>query len=146
MTVHSAGIPFFSYKELSCPCCGVVQVDQNFAAALSYLRSKAGRALKLNSVCRCTKHNTRIGGHPNSLHLIENPKWKTQGTMAADVAWRNWPTEEKLSFAKLAHGLGLRVGLHDGFCHVDLGRTLDISPRPFLYGEWSNAFKPEDVL
>lgn len=146
MTIHSAGIPFFSYKELSCPCCGVVQLDQRFAAALSYLRSKWGKPLTLNSACRCQAHNARIAGHPNSLHLTRNDKWKTDGAMAADIAWRNWQPEDKLSFARLAHDLGLRVGLHDGFCHVDLGRVLDISPRPFLYESWSKPFSAEEVL
>lgn len=146
MTIHNAGIPFFAYRELACPCCGVVQLDQHFAAALSFLRSRWNKPLTINSVCRCTAHNTRIGGHPNSLHLVQNPKWTTLGSMAADVAWRNWQAEDKLSFAKMAHSLGFRVGLHDGFCHVDLGRTLGISPRPFVYGTWNNTFSPEEVL
>ena len=145
MTAHTAAIPFFSNKELSCPCCGVIKLDVHFAATLSYLRSKHDSGLVLNSVCRCPSHNAKIGGHPTSLHLTQNEKWQTAGTMAADVAWRNWPTEGKIKFARLAYSLGLRVGLHDGFCHVDLGRKLGISPKPFLYGTWGNAFSPEEI-
>jgi hypothetical protein len=146
MSVHVAAIPFFTNKELACPCCGVIKMDVHFAATLSYLRSKHGSSLTLNSACRCPAHNARIPGHKDSLHLIQNEKWKTAGSMAADVAWRDWPTQDKIKFARLAHSLGLRVGLHDGFCHVDLGRTLGLPAKPFLYGTWSNEFNPEDVL
>lgn len=147
MTVWLTPVPYFSAKELACHCCGVIQMDMRFAAMLPALRARWDKPLQLNSVCRCPAHNTREKGHPDSLHLIRNDKWKTYGTMAADVRWRSWETEEKLRFARLAHEMGFRVGLHDGFCHVDLGRTLGISPKPFLYGTaWSNPFNPEDVL
>jgi len=146
MSVHTTPIPFFTSKELACRCCGVIKMDNAFAARLSYFRALWGSPLKLNSVCRCPSHNTRVKGHPNSLHLTENAKWKTNGTMAADIDWRGWPKNEKIRLARLAHSIGLRVGLHDAFCHIDLGRSLGISPRPFLYGVWANEFSPDDVL
>lgn len=146
MSVHTTPIPFFSSKELACKCCGVIKMDAHFAATMSYLRSRWNGPLKANSVCRCPAHNARVGGHPTSLHLTENEKWKTAGTMAADIDWRGWLKSEKIRFARLAHSIGLRVGLHDGFCHVDLGRTLGLSPRPFVYGTWSNEFSPDEVL
>jgi len=146
MNVWLTNLPYFSARELSCQCCGIIKLDMDFAAMLPALRVKWGIPLTLNSCCRCKNHNSRIGGHPNSLHLIENPKWHTSGAMAADVAWRNWKTEAKLAFAHLAHEMGFRVGLHDGFCHIDWGRSIGISPRPFVYGAWSNEFSPEDVL
>jgi hypothetical protein len=144
--IHTTPIPFFASKELACSCCGVIKLDAHFAASLAYLRSQWNGPLKSNSVCRCPAHNKRVGGHPNSLHLTENEKWKTTGTMAADIDWRGWLKSEKIRFARLAHSIGLRVGLHDGFCHVDLGRTLGLSPRPFVYGTWSNEFSPDEVL
>jgi hypothetical protein len=147
MNVWLTNLPYFSAKELSCRCCGLIQLDMEFAAILPALRAKWGKPILLSSVCRCAKHNEREGGHPHSLHLITNPKWKTTGTMAADVAWRNWPSDEKLAFARMAHSMGLRVGLHNGFCHVDLGRRMGISPRPFLYGgSWDGAFEIDEVL
>lgn len=145
--IHTSPIPFFTAKELACPCCDVIQLDINFAAHLGYLRAKWGKPLTANSVCRCPTHNAKVGGHQNSLHLTKNPKWKTAGTMAADIAWRGWSTEEKIKFARLAHEMGLRIGLHDGFCHVDLGRTIDgISARPFQYGTWSGEFTPDEII
>lgn len=146
MKTHTTELPFFSTDELECPCCGTLEIDVRFAAVLPYLRHAWGAPLKVNSVCRCPEHNTRVHGHPSSLHLTENKKWGTAGCMAADVSWWSWPKEEKVRFARLAHHLGLRVGLHNAFCHVDLGRALGLSATPFVYGQWSNEFTPEEVL
>lgn len=150
MSVWTSALPYFPAHEIACKCCGVIKMDRAFAAMLPALREAWAKPLTPTSVCRCPAWNTICNngkpGHPDSLHLTENLKWKTAGTMAADIAWRLWPTAEKLRFARLAHSLGFRVGLHDGFCHIDGGRKLGINPRPFLYGEWSGAFTPDEVL
>jgi zinc D-Ala-D-Ala carboxypeptidase len=140
-------LPYFPVRELECKCgCGTVKLDTRFAALLPALRQAWGRPLTPTSVCRCPKHNAAVGGHPRSLHLTENSHWPTTGSGAADISWRGWPTEDQLQFARLAHSQGLRVGLHNGFIHVDIGRLLGHNPRPFVYGEWSAPFRVEDVL
>jgi hypothetical protein len=146
MSTWAQALPYFSIKELGCNCCGLVKLDLRFAAMLPRLRQEWGKPLTPNSICRCPKHNAAQGGHPRSLHLTDNPNWPTTGTAAADIAWRHWETGEKIKFARLAHAQGFRVGLHNGFLHVDLGRVLGMSPKPFIYGDWSNIFSPEDVL
>lgn len=140
-------LPYFSKAELRCKCgCDRVEIDMRFAALLPALRQLWGRPLTPTSVCRCPKHNQAVGGHPTSLHLIENPKWPSHGTAAADISWRGWAAGEKMRFARLAQGLGLRVGLHDGFAHLDLGRQLGTSPMPFIYsGVWTGPFGPGDI-
>jgi hypothetical protein len=146
MTVWLSPLPYFPASELACRCCGVIQLDLEFAAMLPMLRAVWGKSLTPNSVCRCPAHNKREGGHPNSLHMTVNEKWKTAGTMAADIRWRSWSTKDKLQFARLAHSMGFRVGLHDGFCHIDLGRKLGLSPRPFVYGTWAAPFSVDEVI
>ena len=146
MTTWQGDIPYFTKAELCCKCCGSTVLDINLAVMLPNLRQMWGKKLTLNSVCRCTKHNEAVKGHPSSMHLVKNPKWPTEGAGAADIAWRNWQTPDKLRFARLAHDLGFRVGLHNGFCHVDIGRLYGIKPTPFIYGDWSNQFAVEDVL
>jgi hypothetical protein len=146
MTTWNQTLPYFTEKELACKCCGLVQMDLRFAAMLPVLRQRWGKPVTVNSACRCPEHNAAVGGHPTSMHLTQNPKWSTTGTAAVDIAWRNWATMEKLTFARMAHDLEFRVGLHNGFIHLDMGRLLGINPRPFLYGEWSSPFDPEDVL
>jgi hypothetical protein len=146
MSIWSQAIPYFPVKELACRCCGVVKLDIRMAVMLPALRKSWGKTLTPTSVCRCPKRNVAVGGHPRSLHLTENAFWATNGSGAADIFWDDWPMFVKLQFARMAHEHGFRVGLHNNFCHIDIGRELGISARPFLYGTWSGQFTAEDVL
>lgn len=148
MSHWDKALPFFPEHELACQHCDRILLDRRFAAALPALRLAAGRALYPTSVTRCPAHNRSVRGHPNSMHLTENPKWPTDGCMATDLAWRGWPLPEKLEFARLAFRLGWSVGLHDGFCHVDRRADLGLDDLPqgaFLYGDWSGGFDAGDV-
>lgn len=142
----SGDLPFFTARELSCRCgCGQVRLDQRLAAALPALRLMWGGGLTINSCCRCGAHNTKIGGHPRSLHLTDNPVHPCDGAMAVDIAWRTWPTQDKLRFARLALAAGWAVGLHNGFCHVDRRLDMGQPQSVFLYGDWDGAFQVTDV-
>ena len=138
-------IPFFKAHELRCSCCGQIRLDIRFAVAFPALRMEWGEALYPNSVCRCPRNNERVDGHPRSLHLTDNPVHPTDGTMAADVWWRNWSAERKLRFARLSYRMDWSIGLHDGFCHVDWRVAAGLAQRVFLYGEWNGPFGPEEV-
>jgi hypothetical protein len=146
MSTWSSPLPYFPASEVACKCCGVISIDLRFAAMLPALRQAWGKPLTPTSLCRCPAHNVKVAGHQTSLHLTKNPKWPTNGAAAVDIAWRDWPTMVKVTFARMAHQHGFRVGLHDGFCHLDLGRELGLPSKPFLYGTWSGAFNPEDIL
>lgn len=143
MTAITTAIEFFSQSELECKGSGTIKLDPRFATALVTLRRAWGKSLTPNSVCRTPAHNQKVGGHPNSLHLTENPKWPTKGTMAADIRWRDWSLQDQEAFARLALSQGWRVGLHNGFCHID--RLLDIAPgsvKVFLYGTYTGPLFP----
>lgn len=163
MSTWTDAIPYFDRHELDCkgtrhlnedgnpiPGTGVIELDIRFAVAFPHLRVEWGGPLHPNSVCRTPEHNAQInngkGGHPRSMHLTQNPKHPTSGTMGADVAWRDWSTETKLKFARLAWSLGWSIGLHDGFCHVDRRADVGLNQGVFLYGTWSGEFDPEDVI
>jgi hypothetical protein len=142
-------IDFFPESELACKGTGVIKLDPRFAAALPELRRAWNKPLTPNSICRTPAHNAAVKGNPNSLHMTENAKWPTIGTMAADIKWRGWPVEEQLAFARLAWGMGWAVGLHNGFCHVDRRKDLNLPNLPqnvFLYGEWDGKFGRDDIL
>lgn len=141
-------IPYFSESELRCKGTGIIKLDPRFAEALPKLREAWGASLTPNSVCRSPEHNKKSGGNPNSLHMTENLKWPTLGTMAADIRWRDWTVFNQLRFARLAYSLGWSVGLHNGFCHVDRRSDLNLAALPqnvFLYGTWDGRFKPSDI-
>jgi hypothetical protein len=149
----TTAIEFFSEKELGCKGTGVVKLDPRFAVALPELRRAWGEPVIINdkqgSICRTPEHNAKVGGNANSLHMTENAKWPTLGTMAIDWPWRGWPVEKQLAFARLAWGMGWAVGLHNGFCHVDRRKDLNLANLPqnvFLYGEWDGKFGRDDIL
>ena len=144
---HADAIAYFTKKELACNCCGIVKLDMNLAVHLPIIRHQWGEAMTLNSVCRCPKRNTEEGGHPRSMHLTENPRWATDGSCAADVAWRHWDSEKKLKFARFAWKLGWSVGLHDGFCHIDRRADIGLKQTVYIYeGKWSAPFEATDVI
>ena len=138
-------LPYFSRGELACKGTGMIKIDRRFAAIIPYLRLIWDESLSPSSFCRTPEHNTNEKGHPNSLHLTENPVHRTDGTMAVDFVWRSWSTAKKLRFAKLAWSIGLSVGLHDGFCHLYYRVAIGLPQHVFPYGKWGGAFSPEDV-
>lgn len=150
MTPVTVAIDFFSAKELACKGTGVIKLDPRFAVALPELRRVWGKSLSPNSVCRTPEHNAKVGGNPNSLHMTENSKWPTLGTMAADISWRGWAVEEQLKFARLAWSKGWAVGLHNGFCHVDRRADLglpNLLQNVFLYGkDWDEKFNKAEIV
>lgn len=151
MSVYTA-IPYFAEEELECSGTGIIKLDDRFAEALPILREAWESvstpkgwhpALNLNSACRTPEHNEAVRGHPRSLHLTVNPYWETDGTMACDIRWRSWPREKQLEFCRLALSMGWRVGLHDGFVHIDRGSDLGIKKRLFLYGAYRGNLHEE---
>lgn len=146
MTTWANNLPYFSKSELACKGTGIVKLDVRFAVMLCLLRQTWGEALVLNSVCRTPGHNANVGGHPSSLHLTENPKHKTNGCMAADVSWNEWPVGKRLRFAQHAYKLGFAVGLHNTFCHVDLRAAIGLAKIVYVYGTWDNQFNIQEVM
>ena len=146
MTCWHEGLPFFNADELACKGTGVIKLNIEFASMLPALRCLWNKPLVLNSVCRTPKHNKSVGGHPNSMHLTDNPTHKLEGTAAADVRWYDWDKEDRLAFAKLAYSLGFSVGLHESFCHIDWRSAAGLPQACFLYGSWDNSFTVNDVL
>jgi len=126
-------IPYFKAYELACQGTGVIQLDRMLALHLPVLRSKWNKPLNLTSACRTPKHNEKVGGHPNSLHLTENPKYETSGCVAVDIATRTWSDAEKKDFCDLAWDLGWNYGVANTFIHVDRGQDFGISARNWTY-------------
>lgn len=142
MSVWAEPIPFFTARELACRHCGVIKMDERFAAALPYLRLTWGRPLKLTSVCRCPEHNKAVGGHPNSMHMTVNPRHPLlAGTAAADIYWKDWNPKDQEKFYNHALSLGWACGLHNTFLHVDRRVAANLPPITFLYGEWNGTFQ-----
>lgn len=150
MITHE-GRTYFTEKELGCKHCGLIRLAPGFPEHLLKLRLEFEAAMVPTSACRCKEHNDRparqggAGGHERSLHVGDKPHHPTQGCCAIDIAWRSWPREKKLRFARLAWAHGWSVGLHDGFCHIDRRADFGLTKLSFLYGAWSGKFSTNDV-
>lgn len=119
---RSTIMPFFRAYELMDQEDQVVKVGTFLQIHLPYLRDTWGAPLSVNSGCRTPQHNKRIGGHPNSFHLTENPKYDTDGCEAVDIRTRGWPKEMRDAFYDLAKDLGWNIGVADTFIHIDRGQ------------------------
>ena len=62
----------FSKKEFACRCgCGKCDPVPELVTKLEKFRELCGnQPLHINSVCRCEKHNAKVGGSPKSQHKL----------------------------------------------------------------------------
>ena len=119
---------YFSESEQACPCCGKINLASHFLDDLNHLRSLVGHPMKVNSMCRCDKHNSSVGGAVGSYHRLES----VTGCCAADISTINWGSTKKWKFVKIALSLGFSVGIAKTFIHIDQ-RMKYAAKDPVLY-------------
>lgn len=103
----------FSRAEFSCRCgCGYDTIDISLVLDLERLRAKVG-PIKINSGCRCEKHNAAIGGAKNSSHTMGK---------AVDVAVAN--SHERYRYLQAIYSepipLFSRIEICKGWLHFDV--------------------------
>ena len=103
----------FSRKELSCRCCGRLQIDSRLLDGLEALRALAGTEVIVHASYRCPRHNQAVGGVPHSEHL--------QG-LAADISMPGWSLQRMYELAlEIPQFAAGGIGVYDGnFLHVDV--------------------------
>ncbi len=106
----------FTTAELACPLTSEIRLATGFGAALEALRMDYGHPMPLTSCCRSLAHNGRIGGHPRSLHLMDNEAHETD-TCAVDVALTN--SGRRAALVGLALAANWSVGVASNFLHLD---------------------------
>lgn len=109
---------YFSEKEMQCPCCGLLFVDQELLSSLDALRSMMGEAIRINSACRCDKHNKEVGGAPDSYHLTgpHNP------CQAVDIPVPS--ADYRYRLVENAIGLDFGgIGVYSTFVHLDIRKA-----------------------
>ena len=59
----------FSRSEFACKCrCGFDQIDPRVVDMCQVIRDKLESPVRINSACRCAKHNAQVGGVKGSYH------------------------------------------------------------------------------
>ena len=101
----------FKMSEFDCRCrCGLNNINENLTMMLDEAREEAGVIFRMNSGCRCRKHNKRVGGSKTSSHM--------KG-LAVDVK----ATSNRMRF-RIMTGLLLagfnRIGIGKRFIHADV--------------------------
>jgi hypothetical protein len=76
MTNIYTKIAHFLCKEFACKCgCGRVNMDEGFLLKLEHFRADIyKKPMIVTRGGSCIKHNKRVGGVKNSLHINENKK------------------------------------------------------------------------
>lgn len=88
---------------------GLVKVDPELLDKLQKLRDLVKRPIMINSGYRTPEHNKKVGGSPNSQHLLGK---------AADIVISGLPPSMVAEFAEQVGFNG--VGVYNTFTHVDV--------------------------
>lgn len=69
--MRAADTKNFKVSEFTCKCgCGMNDTDQRLINMCQKIRDELGVPVRVNSGCRCKVHNARVGGVPNSQHIL----------------------------------------------------------------------------
>ena len=107
----------FNVHEFSCKCgCGFNIIDQRIIDMAQIIREALGVPVRVNSGCRCEKHNANVKGVKGSKH--------TKG-LAADLSCE-LGSQKLFDTVKNLHALGKLPDLnycirYRTFIHIDCG-------------------------
>jgi uncharacterized protein YcbK (DUF882 family) len=102
----------FSRPEFACKCkCGFATVDVELIQVLERVREHFGNPVKINSSCRCVKHNKDVGGKPGSKHL--------RG-IAADIVVLGVEPAQVYQFLDDHYPDRYGIGRYNTFTHIDV--------------------------
>ena len=111
----------FSRSEFACKCgCGFDQIDPRVVDMCQVIRDKLGAPVRINSACRCAKHNAQVGGVKGSYH--------TKGLAAdlsCEVGSQRLQAVIKSLFegGKLPHLSYCKRYIAKNFVHIDCGHA-----------------------
>ena len=106
---------YFKITEFECKCgCGLNNIDNELLIVLEQARHLAGVPFKINSGCRCKKHNDSL---PNSSPTSSHVKG-----LAVDIKCDN--DEQRFYIINgLMQAKFLRIGIAKTFIHADIDNT-----------------------
>ena len=60
----------FTKKEMECPCCGAMKMEEDVIQAIEAVRCEYGKPIYINSAFRCPKHNVELGSKSSTCYSI----------------------------------------------------------------------------
>lgn len=123
-------ITYFYPEEFVCPCIKhkrqpVYDMSAPLVHRLVVVREYVSMPIIITSGWRCKKHNTEVGGHPNSPHLLK---------VAVDITIPNITYEKLVKLYLICEHVGFRgIGIYPmkRFIHVDVSNRV----QRWLYNE-----------
>lgn len=107
----------FSRKEFACKCgCGKDDIDPKLVELCQTIRDAAGIVVRVNSGCRCEKHNAKVGGAKGSQHV----KGKAADLSCGIGAMALYDLIQGLYAAGKLEGLSYCLR-YPTFVHIDVG-------------------------
>lgn len=104
-------INYFKDYEFTCKCgCCLNNISQELVFNLDEARDISQIPFKINSACRCEKHNKKVGGVKDSSHC--------KG-LAVDIACNDDKRRFIIVSALISVGFN-RIIIYDTFIHVDI--------------------------
>jgi zinc D-Ala-D-Ala carboxypeptidase len=100
----------FFEDEFWSPDKNFAKMEPEFMLKLQRLRTTVGVVFTVSSGYRTAEFNARIGGAPESLHLVGK---------AADIEHKAWDGATKHKFVSAALALGFSLGIYRKHFHVD---------------------------
>jgi hypothetical protein len=113
----------YSHREVQCKCgCGISNMHSSTMWKFQKARDYAGRPIYGNSWCRCPDHNEKVGGKPDSSHIVTEEK----PARAGDVTFVNPKKPRPMTggelylLQKALQEAGFRrLGISEWFIHAD---------------------------
>lgn len=106
---------YFTRDEFACKCgCGYHSVDVELLDVLIGLREHYNAPVRINSGCRCEKHNNEVSTSSKSKHLL---------ACAADIKISGITAHETYKYLDKNYPDEYGLGLHLGFVHLDIRST-----------------------
>jgi len=105
---------YFNLSEFTCPCCNLVMLHPRLLGKLVELRKILERPVYITSGYRCPKYNQKVGGVPNSYHLIG---------LAADIKVKDINLIELLEICENIDFNGIGFYEKKNFLHLDVRPT-----------------------
>lgn len=131
LTLTDFGNEYFTPGELACPCCGLMRIDGLFFMMLTRARSMSTVPFRVESCCRCERHNMEVGGKPNSAHIVSDDAG-VHACKGVDLIARDSLERWHIVNALIAAGFR-RIGIGSGtLVHVDHDTDLP-TPRIWTY-------------